>query len=172
MIGYTKLERRLMRSQFVHSERCCWNTRVQNWISVQFTCCKQTFTVITRCFSHRANGQVSFRETSRRCHVALNSSPAIRGHVKQGIAMVYHILHPRHPLNEERVLSYHSPLSRTRHNQYYAAGVLACARRESATQRSGITFLYRAHCGKMTPSIESEVHNIAQHRQRASKPQP
>jgi len=122
--------------------------------------------------SHRANGQVSFRETSRRCHVAFNSSPAIRGHVKQGIAMVYHIFHPRHPLNEERVLSCHSPLSRTRHNQYYAAGVLACARCESATQRSGITFLYRAHCGKMTPSIESEVHNIAQHRQRASEPQP
>jgi len=42
---------------------------------------------------------------------------------------------PRHPFHDELVKSRRSPSSRTRRNQYHAAGALACARRRNNVTR-------------------------------------
>ena len=78
---------------------------------------------------------------------------------------------PRHPLHDGLVQSRRPPSSRTRRNQYDAAGVLQHAararRRNDATRCNSIDkILCGPFCADMTSSIKPEVHSIPQRRQR------
>ena len=88
--------------------------------------------------------------------------------------IAYYAPSGRHPLHDGLVWSRRPPSSRTRRNQYDAAGVFACAqRRNDFTLCNGIDMSPRGRLRTyMTSHIQPEVHNVSQRREMRTGPRP